>query len=101
MNITINNKVYKVKYTIRALFIFEQITGKPFEIKTLLDNYVFFYSMILANNEDNIIQWDEFIDAIDNDSKLVEQLNKIVTDYQNKDNLFDDSDNKDGDLKKS
>ena len=101
MNITINKKEYKVKYTIRALFIFEQITGKPFEIKTLLDNYVFFYSMILANNEDNIIQWDEFIDAIDNDSKLVEQLNKIVADYQNKDNLFDDSEDKDNELKKS
>lgn len=25
--ITINNTEYKVKYTIRALFIFEQITG--------------------------------------------------------------------------
>ena len=30
----------------------EQITGKPFEIKTLLDNYLFFYCMILANNKD-------------------------------------------------
>ena len=29
--ITINNTEYKVKYTIRALFIFEQITGKAFE----------------------------------------------------------------------
>lgn len=55
--ITINNTEYKVKYTIRALFIFEQITGKAFEIKTLLDNYIFFYSMILANNPDNILDW--------------------------------------------
>lgn len=89
MTITINNKDYNVKYTIRALFIFEQITGKPFAINTLLDNYVFFYSMILANNEQNVISWDEFLDAIDNDKKLVEQLNKIVDDYQNKDNLFE------------
>ena len=49
--ITINNKEYKVKYTIRALFAFEQITGKPFELKTVLDNYLFLYCILLANNE--------------------------------------------------
>jgi hypothetical protein len=68
--ITINNKEYKVKYTIRALFIFEQITGKAFEIKTLLDNYIFFYSMILANNPENILDWNEFIDALDSDPSI-------------------------------
>ena len=90
MLITINNKEYKVKYTIRALFIFEQITGKPFEIKTLLDHYLLFYSMILANNNDDIIQWDDFIDALDKDNKLIEQLNSIIVNYQKKDNLFED-----------
>lgn len=88
MQLIIKDKQYNVKYTIRSLFIFEQITGKPFEIKTLLDNYVFFYSMILANNPDTTLLWDDFIDAIDNDKNLVEQLNKIVDDYQKKDNLF-------------
>ena len=88
MQLIIKDKQYNVKYTIRSLFIFEQITGKPFEIKTLLDNYVFFYSMILANNPDTALLWDDFIDAIDGDAKLVEQLNKIVEDYQKKDNLF-------------
>ena len=68
--ITINNTEYKVKYTIRALFIFEQITGKAFEIRTLLDNYIFFYSMILANNPDNILDWNVFIDALDSDPSI-------------------------------
>ena len=68
--ITINNTEYKVKYTIRALFIFEQITGKAFEIKTLLDNYIFFYSMILGNNPDNILDWNVFIDALDSDPSI-------------------------------
>ena len=51
--ITINGKNYNIKYSLRALFIFEQITNKSFEIKTLLDNYIFFYSMILASNKDS------------------------------------------------
>ena len=97
--ITINNTEYKVKYTIRALFIFEQITGKAFEIKTLLDNYVFFYSMLLANNPDKILDWDEFIDALDNDKELIAQLTKLVDDYQKKDSIFEKVDNATGEKK--
>jgi len=80
--IKINGIEYKVKYTIRALFIFEKITGKPFEVKTLLDNYIFFYSMILANNPDNILDWDKFLDALDNDPTIFNQLNDIVNNTQ-------------------
>ena len=99
MNITINKKQYKVKYTIRALFIFEQITGKPFNISTLFDNYLFFYCLLLANNPDNVIEWEEFIDSIDSDKDLYQQLSKAVTDYQKQDNLLSGED--DGDEKKS
>ena len=99
MNITINNKEYKVKYTIRALFIFEQITKRPFEIKTTLDNYLFFYSMILANNPDNLLDWDEFIDAMDNDITLIGQLNKIIADSQRKNELFDEVTENNGEKK--
>lgn len=100
MNIKINNKEYKVKYTIRALFIFEQITGKAFEIKTLLDNYIFFYSMILANNPDDVLDWNVFIDALDSDPSIFKQLNTLVENEQKKQQiLVDDSD--DTALKKS
>ena len=99
MNITINKKQYKVKYTIRALLIFEQITGKPFNISTLFDNYLFFYCLLLANNPDNVIEWEEFIDAIDSDKDLYQQLSKAVTDYQKQDNLLSGED--DGEEKKS
>lgn len=98
--IKINNKEYKVKYTIRALFIFEQITGKAFEIKTLLDNYIFFYSMILANNPDDVLDWNVFIDALDSDPSIFKQLNTLVENEQKKQQiLVDDSD--DTALKKS
>ena len=32
---TIKGQDYKLKYTLRALFIYEQITGKAFELKTI------------------------------------------------------------------
>lgn len=99
-SITINKKKYKVKYTIRALFIFEQITQKPFKIDTLLDNYIFFYSMILANNQDKILDWNEYLDAIDANPNLFKEMNDIVNEEQKKNDVFDKSDNGDGEGKK-
>jgi len=98
--ININGKDYKLKYTLRALFIFEQITKKSFKIETLLDNYIFFYSLILANNKDNPIDWDDFIQAMDDDPTLFSRMGEIVAKTQKKNELFED-DGKEGDEKKS
>lgn len=98
--ITINGKNYNLKYTLRSLFIFEQITKKSFKIETLLDNYIFFYSLILANNKDNPIDWDDFIQAMDDDPTLFTRMGEIVAKTQKKNELFED-DEKEGDEKKS
>lgn len=99
MKITIKNKEYKVKYTIRALFIFEQITGKPFNISTLFDNYLFFYCLILANNPDDVLGWEDYIEAIDTDKELYSQLTKVVENYQKQDNLLSGEEEADGQKK--
>lgn len=99
MTITINNKEYKLKYTIRALFIFERISGKPFEIHTTLDNYLFFYSMILANNPDATLEWDEFLDAMDNDTTLISQLNQVIVASTKKNELFNEVTEENGEKK--
>lgn len=99
-SIQINGKEYQIKYTIRALFIFEQITGKAFKVDTLLDNYIFFYSMILASNKNDILNWDDFIDALDADPTLFKRMSDIVAEQNKKDNLFE-SNSSDGEQKKS
>lgn len=86
--IEINGKNYKLKYTIRSLFIWEQITGKSFKIENMLDNYIFFYSMILANNPNEILDWDTFLDALDADPTLFKKMSDIIEEQQKKDNLF-------------
>lgn len=88
--ISINGKDYKVKYTIRALFIFEQITGKAFKLETMLDSYIFYYSMILANNKDQVLQWDEFLDALDENPKLLQDMEKVMKEEDGKNSLFND-----------
>lgn len=89
--ISINGKDYKVKYTIRALFIFEQITGKAFKLETMLDSYIFYYSMILANNKDQVLQWDEFLDALDENPKLLQDMEKVMKEEDGKNSLFNDN----------
>lgn len=86
--IEINGKNYNLKYTIRSLFIFEQITGKSFKIENMLDNYIFFYSMILANNPNDILKWDDYLNAMDDDPMLFKKMSDIIEEQQKKDELF-------------
>lgn len=100
--ITINGKEYNIKYTLRALFLFEQITHKTFKIQTLLDSYVFFYCMLLANNADTPIDWDEYIDALDADPSLFKRLNEALDRAEKKEAIFkEEGDEKDDGQKKS
>lgn len=92
--IKINGTEYNFKYSIRALFLFEQIAGKQFEVKSLLDQYLFLYCIILASNKDNFIEWDEFIDAIDNDQNIYFELTKLVDENDKKNDLFDKDETK-------
>lgn len=72
--ITINNIEYKLKYSLRALFIYEKITDKPFKFEGLYSEYVLFYCVLLANNDNFTLTFDQFIDLCDNDPKIFIQF---------------------------
>lgn len=76
--VEIKGKRLKVKNTLRALFIFEQISGKAFVLESALDNFLFLYSVLLACNPDEQLGWEEFIDALDEDPGITENINKIL-----------------------
>lgn len=93
--VTINNKEYSVRYTLRALFIFEGITKKPFSIETLLDHYIFFYSMLIASNPNgDVPSWDEFIDALDSNPEIFNEMSDLLEEQQKKDKVFNDDEEK-------
>lgn len=77
--IKIKKKNYNVKYSLRALFLYEQITGKSFEITNTMETFIFYYCMILANNPDTKLTFDEFIDAIDTDPQLAIKMAQIMS----------------------
>lgn len=94
--ITINGVEYKVKRTIKAMFIMEQITGHPFAINTLQEQYLFFWCMLYANNPDTCLDYDDFLNAIDDDNDLIQQLLRLNDDENTRDEMLSGGDDKDG-----
>lgn len=80
MEVTIKEITYKVKYSIRAMFIFEQLTGNTFRLEKLMDWYIFYYSMILANNPESTLTFEGFIEECDVKPTLVMDLHKYIAD---------------------
>lgn len=100
MKITIKGKEYNIKYTIRAMIIFEQVTKQMFQIKTLTDEYLFLYSLVMANNKDANLTFDDLLDAIDEDSNIMLQFEEFMKQEADKQQLFNDDDKKDDGKKK-
>lgn len=95
MTITINNNEYKVKITLRAMLIFEQITKRPFNPSSMLDEYVYFYCILLANNPDMNMDFNKFMDALDDNPSIINQYKNILEEYNNQQKLFNDGGNAD------
>lgn len=85
---TIKEKDYKLKYTLRALFVFEQITKKPFKLETVTDQYIFFYSMLVTNNPDMDLTFDDMIEAVDEDPVIMVEFQKFLEKEMEKRNIF-------------
>ena len=45
------DKDFTPKYGLRAMFAFEEIAGKAFEVNTLIDTYVFCYACLISNKD--------------------------------------------------
>ena len=78
--ISLNGKDLSLKYTLRAFFVFESISGYPFQFGKLLDEYILFYSFLLANNESFTMEFDEFIDSCESDLTLFNQFKTLLLD---------------------
>ena len=79
--ISFNGKDFALKNTLRAFFVFESISGYPFQFGKLLDEYLLFYSFLIASNKDSFnMAFDEFIELCENDLTLFEQFKEFILD---------------------
>lgn len=82
--VKINDKSYEFRYSLRSMFVFEEIADKPFEVKSLLDLYIFAYSCIVANPANQPLEFDEFIDACDENPDLMGEFNRFMDEENRK-----------------
>lgn len=77
--VKINGVEYTAKYSLRALFMYERLTGNNgFETKTTEDSFRFMYAMVKANNPECTLTWDDFIDAVEADPTIAVALGAIL-----------------------
>lgn len=79
MTININEKEYKLKFTLRALLLFEKVAGTTFKFDTLSDQILYLYCLLLANNEEMDLTIDQLIEAMDNDPSILSTYFKYIT----------------------
>ena len=79
--ISINGKDFVLKYSLRAFFIFENLSGYPFQFGKMIDEFLLFYSFLLASNQELFkMEFEEFIELCENDLTLFEQFKEFILD---------------------
>lgn len=64
MKVKIKEQEVELRYSMRALFQYENITGQSFNPKTIQDFCTFFYCVVCSSNKDLDITFDGFIDEV-------------------------------------
>ena len=80
---------YSIKYSIRQFFIFEHLTKQRFEGKTLLNDYMLFYCNILANNPACLIDFKQFLEAVELDKSLYATFSELMLQWANVNGQFE------------
>lgn len=78
MIITIDNTEYRLKYTLRGYMIFEQITNHSFNGNGMSDFITLFYSMVMASNKEATLDFETFIDWLDETPKKLHEFSEWI-----------------------
>lgn len=92
MNILGNE--YNLKFGLRSMFIFETITGGAFNIKTVFDEYVYFYSCLLADTSNPTLDFEEFIEYCDEHPELLKAFDEALIAESKRKELLSNKDKK-------
>lgn len=77
--IKINGEAFTPKYNLRAMFLYEKMSGHSgFETSTTEDNFMLLYSMLKGSKRDTALTYDDFIDACDANPELVNELSECI-----------------------
>lgn len=75
MKFKFKEKEIELKYSIRSLMMYENMTSHNFNPTTITDIITYMYCIVLASSKDETITFDEFIDCIDENPDVIEDFN--------------------------
>ena len=88
MKINIKDKEIELKKTFRSYVIYESITDKIFNPKTMSDIITYFYSVVLASDRNLELTFDQFIDWLDENENALNDFEKWLTEINEVDSQF-------------
>lgn len=100
MTITIHNDNIDLKYSFRAMMIYEKITGTSFNPKGITEIMIYLYSTILASAKDIALTFDEFMDWIDNNPQILTEFSTWLSTILTKNSVMNEGDNNGDDFSK-
>ena len=71
-------KEYQLSFGLRSMFIFESITGEAFNIKTIFDEYVYFYACLMSVSSNPALDFDDFIAYCDEHPELLKEFDEAL-----------------------
>lgn len=89
MKLNIKDKEIELKYSIRALLMYENMTDKTFSTSTLLtDMIVFMYCVVISSSKDYSLSFDDFIDYLDENPNAIQEFAEWLKNNVNSNNNF-------------
>lgn len=86
MIINIENKEITLKYSFRGFMIYEQITDKSFQPKGLNELITLFYCIVMASDKELVIDFDDFIEWLDQNPKCLNDFSSWLSENVNREN---------------
>ena len=90
MNISICNNTVTLKYSFRAMMIYEKITGESFNPKGVTEIMIYFYSTILASDKNIALTFEQFLEWIDDNPNALNDFSTWLTTILTKNGVIAD-----------
>lgn len=88
MIINVKGKDVTLKYSFRAMLMYENIKNESFSPKTLTDVLIFMLCVIVSSDKSIQLNFDDLLDMIDENPSIVEEFSNWLTNEVNKQALL-------------
>lgn len=86
--IELKGHTYKLKYTLRGLFLYEQIAGAPFTPDKTMNVFLLIFCFLIANNDGFDLSFADFTDILDDEPGKIREIMKWMNDETQRINLL-------------